>query len=342
MVLTDFLLILIALIALLAVYAFYKYFEGNKSSKEEQLLKENVGSASNQVLVSAEQASECARIEKEILEKASEIQKIITEITNNRTYLIYPSKKIVISKIENLQTEVNDYAAKKMLKVDFTIKMRETLNLYMRTILDYNKNFIQQRKKDYNYLWNKGNILLDDEQQTAIVTDDKSNLVVAAAGSGKTEVLITRIAYLIKRKPDGVQPNRILAIAYQRKAKEQIEQRLLKRYEITDVNVQTFHKLGKDILEKSGKKIERTDIIDENKKFGFIKSYFEEEIVKNSEFYKLFIRYAKTVQDKDERSTQSDKDAVVVHAKERKYISINGIKVNSNAEKETFVYSFSV
>jgi DNA helicase IV len=274
------------------VYAFYKYFEGNKSSKEEQLLKENVGSASNQVLVSAEQASECARIEKEILEKASEIQKIITEITNNRTYLIYPSKKIVISKIENLQTEVNDYAAKKMLKVDFTIKMRETLTLQMRTILDYNKNFIQQRKKDYNYLWNKGNILLDDEQQTAIVTDDKYNLVVAAAGSGKTEVLITRIAYLIKRKPDCVQPNRILAIAYQRKAKEQIEQRLLKRYEIADVNVQTFHKLGKDILEKSGKKIERTDIIDENKKFGFIKSYFEEEIVKNSEFYKLFIRYA--------------------------------------------------
>jgi len=221
-----------------------------------------------------------------------------------------------------------------MLKVDFTIKMRQTLNLYMKTILDYNKNFIQQRKKDYSYLWNKGNILLDDEQQTAIVTDDKYNLVVAAAGSGKTEVLITRIAYLIKRKPDCVQPNRILAIAYQRKAKEQIEQRLLKRYEITDVNVQTFHKLGKDILEKSGRKIERTDIIDENKKFGFMKSYFEEEIVKNPQFYQLFIRYAKTVQDKDERSTQSDKDAVVAYAKERKYISINGIKVNSNAEKE--------
>ena len=221
-----------------------------------------------------------------------------------------------------------------MLKVDFTIKMRQTLNLYMKTILDYNKNFIQQRKKDYSYLWNKGNILLDDEQQTAIVTDDKYNLVVAAAGSGKTEVLITRIAYLIKRKPDCVQPNRILAIAYQRKAKEQIEQRLLKRYEITDVNVQTFHKLGKDILEKSGRKIERTDIIDENKKFGFMKSYFEEEIVKNPQFYQLFIRYAKTVQDKDERSTQSDKDAVVAYAKERKYISINGIKVNSNDEKE--------
>jgi len=83
---------------LLVVYAFYEYFEGNKSSKEEQLLEENVESASNQVLVSDEQASECARIEKEILEKASEIQKIINEITNNRTYLIYPSKKLLSRK----------------------------------------------------------------------------------------------------------------------------------------------------------------------------------------------------------------------------------------------------
>jgi DNA helicase IV len=36
----------------------------------------------------------------------------------------------------------------------------------------------------------------------AIITDDKHNLVVAGAGSGKTEVLITRIAYLIKRKSE--------------------------------------------------------------------------------------------------------------------------------------------
>ena len=69
-------------------------------------------------------------------------------------------------------------------------------------VSSYNDKFVEQRKIDYKYLWSKGPISLDDEQQTAIVTDDKYNLVVAAAGSGKTEVLITRIAYLIQRKPD--------------------------------------------------------------------------------------------------------------------------------------------
>ena len=176
--------------------------------------------------------------------------------------------------------------------------------------------------------------MLDDEQITAIVTDDKYNLVVAAAGSGKTEVLITRIAYLIQRKPDFVEPNRILALAYQRKAREQINQRLHDRYGIEDVCVRTFHKLGKEILEKSGKRIDRADIVDENKKYGFVKSFFEEKMVTNRGFYRLFIRYITTVHDKDDEPTAADKNAVLTHAKERSYVSIDGTKVNSRAEKE--------
>jgi len=88
---------------------------------------------------------------------------------------------------------------------------------------------------------------------------------VAAAGSGKTEVLITRIAYLMQRKPDGTEPNKILAIAFQRKAMEQIKERLRQRYGIENVGVATFHKLGKDLLQQSGRKIETTDIFNENK-----------------------------------------------------------------------------
>jgi DNA helicase IV len=264
----------------------------------------------------------------------TDIYNAVNEIKNSGTYLIYSNKKNILSRIDNLVKKIELHNFKKALAEDFVGRTREVMNECKEVIQSYNPNFILQRKKEYSYLWNKEKISLDDEQQTAFVTDDKYNLVIASAGSGKTEVLITRIAYLIKRKPDGVQSNRILAIAYQRKAKEQIEQRLQKRYNEKDVNVQTFHKLGKDILEKYGKVIERTDIIDENKKFGFIKSYFEDEIVNNPEFYKLFIRYVKTIYDKDERLTQTDKDEVVAHAKESKYTSINGVKVNSNAEKE--------
>jgi len=273
-------------------------------------------------------------IQNRISANFSEVNKIVNEIEGSGTYLIYPEKANCISMIEQAEAEIAAFEKSQVLKPGFTDGMKRKLNDSKMFVINYNDEFVKQRKTEYKHLWSKESISLDDEQQTAIVTDDKHNLVVAAAGSGKTEVLITRIAYLIKRKPDGVEPNRILAIAYQRKAKEQIEQRLRDRYDIEDVWVRTFHKLGKDILERSGRIIERTDIVDENKKSGFVKSFFEEELVTNRDFYRLFIRYIKTVRDSDDEPTKVDKREVAAHARERSYISINGTKVNSKAEKE--------
>jgi DNA helicase-4 len=274
------------------------------------------------------------KIKAKITEEASEIERMIKGIAESGTYLVYPSKSDLSSKIAASEANIESSVKIKALENEFASEITAKMDQYRMFVQDYNAEFINQRKREYKHLWLKGSISLDDEQQTAIVTDDKYNLVVAAAGSGKTEALITRIAYLIQRKPDHVQPKRILAIAYQRKAREQIEQRLHDRYGIEDVCVRTFHKLGKDILEDSGKKISRTDIVDENKKYGFIKSFVEEEIANNSTFRQLFIRYIVNVRDKDDEPTEADKNAVLNYAKQRSYISIDGTKVNSKAEKE--------
>ena len=274
------------------------------------------------------------RIQNTISNTVSEASKIIDEIEESGTYLIHPKKREYVSRVESTEATIETCKETNVLKPNFLYQMSAELDQIKHFIHNYNSEFIEKRKDEYQYLWSKGAVSLDDEQQTAIVTDDKYNLVVAAAGSGKTEVLITRIAYLIKRKPDYVKPNRILAIAYQRKAKEQIEQRLQDRYGIQDVWARTFHKLGKDILESSGRIIERTDIIDENRKYGFVKAFFEDEIATNKDFYNLFIRYVVAVRDKDKEETETDKKAVLAHAKKRSYISINGIKVNSKDEKE--------
>ena len=275
-------------------------------------------------------------IQQSMQDKLNGILESISEIENSGTYLINSNKDKLLLQIETLQTEIDNYSNKKLQKKFLPIQ--EALNEAKEHVLRYNPNFVQQRKKDYAHLWIKGKDTLDDEQQTAIVTDDKYNLVVAAAGSGKTEVLITRIAYLTQRQPDRVQPNRILAIAYQRKAREQIEQRLREQYRIDDVCVRTFHKLGKDILEQSGRKIDSSDIIDENKKFRFVKSYFEERIAIDPEFYKLFIRYITTIHNQGDPLSDEDKTALVTQAKMRSYISIDGTKVKSKAEKEIMDY----
>lgn len=262
------------------------------------------------------------------------IAKQVEEIANSGTYLIYDERQQCLQAIELHEEKLNYCDRSEALDEEYIAKRKEELTKSRQTILNYNNEFVQERKRDYTHLWNKGFLSLDDEQQTAVVTDDKHNLVVAAAGSGKTEVLITRIAYLIRRKPDSVDPRRILAIAYQRKAMEEIEKRLHDRYGIRNVSVRTFHKLGKDIVEETGKDFRHADIIDQNKKHGIIRKIFEQKIGDEPDYYKLFLNFVKTIQDKDEREDIEKKDEALIYALERSYFSINNTRVNSRAEKE--------
>lgn len=273
------------------------------------------------------------RIERQVQNELNSIRSQIETIQNSGTYLIHTDKERCISCLELLETDLTFLGKNGILEQELIEVNKNELRKCHQTISNYNKKLIEQRRRDYSYLWNKGLLSLDEEQQVAIVTDDKYNLVVAAAGSGKTEVLTTRIAYLIARKPDSVQPKRILAIAYTRKAKEEIERRLLDRYNLRDVNVKTFHKLGKDILEKACGKIRRTDIIDENKKYNVIKRIFEHKIKTQPDFYNLFLQYAKTLHDKEIEGPRTEQETLT-YARKRPYYSINNTRVNSQAEKE--------
>ena len=269
-----------------------------------------------------------------IKQRECTIREQVEEVIHSGTYLTYDKKERSLKAIISFEEDLSYCDKNDVLERGIIEAKRKKLKQHFQTISNYNKKFIEQRKKDYTYLWNKGLLSLDDEQQTAIITDDKHNLVVAAAGSGKTEVLITRIAYLIARKPDHVKPKRILAIAYQRKAKEEIEQRLRDRFNIKNVNVRTFHKLGKDILEETGREFRRTDIVDGNKKHEVIQKIFDNKIRNEPDFYKLFLQFVKTLHDKETKEKGETKAEALIYARERAYYSMNNVRVNSRAEKE--------
>lgn len=180
------------------------------------------------------------------------VREQIREIEDSGTYLVHDDEECVIGMLKAFGEDLSVLEAKSVLDKEFVSAMKSDLERQHQFVLNYNRDFVERRKREYGFLFVKDGLSLDEEQKEAVVKDDKHNLIVAAAGSGKTEVLITRVAYLIRRKPDGVQPNRILVIAFQDKARREIEQRLRSRYGIGDVNVRTFHKLGKDILEKAG------------------------------------------------------------------------------------------
>ena len=90
---------------------------------------------------------------------------------------------------------------------------------------------------------------LTDEQRKAVVVDERRTLVVAAAGSGKTSVIVAKAAWLVRRGYR--KPSELLMLAFARDARNEMEERVRKRLgdaTARGVTVRTFHSLGMAII----------------------------------------------------------------------------------------------
>ena len=83
---------------------------------------------------------------------------------------------------------------------------------------------------------------LDNEQAAAIATINGHVQVVARAGSGKTTTLVNRALFL--QKHCGISPSEILLLAFNRKAAEEIRERLATHLKSVIPHIMTFHALA--------------------------------------------------------------------------------------------------
>jgi DNA helicase-2/ATP-dependent DNA helicase PcrA len=96
---------------------------------------------------------------------------------------------------------------------------------------------------------------LNPQQRAAVVHEGSPLLVVAGAGSGKTKVLTTRVAYLMAAR--NVQPGEVLAITFTNKAAGEMKERVaaLVGGRARMMWVSTFHSACVRILRAEAKKL---------------------------------------------------------------------------------------
>ncbi len=121
---------------------------------------------------------------------------------------------------------------------------------------------------------------LNRAQYDAVVNYDVASLIIAGAGSGKTRVLTSRIAYMIEM---GVDPKSILALTFTKKAAEQMRERIdsmMENGRSKAVRMGTFHSIFSRILRENAEAIGFTrnyTIYEPNDCKSLIKSILKEK-----------------------------------------------------------------
>ena len=144
---------------------------------------------------------------------------------------------------------------------------------------------------NFEYLKN-----LNKEQKEAVSYLEGPLLIVAGAGSGKTKVLTSRIAHIIKSKK--AYPNQILSVTFTNKASQEMQTRvssMLKKEAIGLSWLGTFHSVSAKILRKHAEATglnSNFSIIDQDDQIRLIKNICKSE---NIDIKKLAPNYILSV-----------------------------------------------
>ena len=202
----------------------------------------------------------------------------------------YETKNEVKSELIKIKNELS--GSKKIY--DFFLIEEKSFNEFIK---NHNKTYVEKHLQD-TIFDNVNNKKLDLEQRRSILCDEKANLVIAGAGSGKTLTICGKVKYILEQ---GIKPDEILILSYSKKSALDLENK------VKDIDkrlkVGTFHKIGLEILEEKNK----NKIMVEDQFDFIIENFFKTEIFKNSKvlknvftFYAFFLKTDKNVKFNDE------------------------------------------
>lgn len=184
------------------------------------------------------------------------------------------------------------------------------------------------------------------EQRLAVLRNNDRNLVLAAAGTGKTSVIIAKIFDLLERKL--CEADEILVLSYNRSTANEIRERvrvcaarckaaLKKRPEVS-----TFHALGRKILAETGLSVNLSELaVSDSCLQRWVAEWLEKRVRENYEVFLEMSRffpepidpfgltdrraYQKRLRDNDFRTLQGEKVAGQPELLIANYLALHGI-----------------
>lgn len=234
-------------------------------------------------------------------DKAHRIDELYNAIQSFLAQNTYLSGSMISQFVEDKKSEVKELSKLKshykpeildqiiVKKFEYLINLSKNFN--NKIIADLRIRFIKFIMEEEKEFFAK----LKTQQKVACIVNNDANLVIAGAGSGKTLVMLTRAAYLIKRKI--ARSSEIIILAYNIKAKEELKDRAIKMPYIKSYghdkhsnNITTFHSLGKKIIQHVDK-VECKEVITEDEQKALIAKVIFYLINEDSQYLKLILEY---------------------------------------------------
>jgi len=266
-------------------------------------------------------------------------------------YLAQPVNKKLSSQISELNSDLGEFKYKlpvaRLSRTDreeFS-SLQDDVQSIERHLEDYNPEFVKRQRQKCAPLFSDigvKNLDLTAEQERAVIRNGVYNQVIAAAGTGKTLTLTTRVAYLVEQQD--IDPDRILVVTYMDEAMEEMKTRLKDHFGITEVEIRTVHSFGYSIIQDA------QDEYVEAAGGHECKNYIDRQLQEmrdgeSSElldhYYEFLVHFNDVYYDEADFETRKE----YVEARvEQEYKTLKGEQVKSRAEKliADFLYTHQI
>lgn len=270
-----------------------------------------------------------------------QLQQTKRQLSEYRTFTKYLQRKdratlgeklgLVLRSLHFLRTYRWFLGRQQRAKVESYYMATKELTVFLEQFIpEYTKREVERHKDFFD------GRPFDRDQNEAIVKRDIHNLIIAAAGSGKTRTLTARVAFTIRC---GATPDKILALAYTNPAAEEMRGRLKNEYGIPDACVRTFHSLGRELAKLSPHF--RRGVADSVSQRKFVADSVKRLTSEQRAFAMLLLYFA--VESQTHESEREDfplPEKYYEYLRNQKYITLNWKQVNSIAERDIANFLF--